>query len=56
MKDGCLDLRRIIADLRSAVLGIERSIVVLERKSAERTLKKDAGRVTAVKKCRKAGA
>jgi hypothetical protein len=49
-----MDLGGIIADLRSAVLKIERTIVALERQSAERTLKKDVARVTAVKKCRKA--
>jgi hypothetical protein len=48
-----MDLSGIIADLRSAVLKIERQIVVLERQSTKRPLKKDVARAV-VKKCRKA--
>jgi len=60
MTGNSTDLGRIIARLRAAVLEIEGSIASLERQSAELKLnaelrrKKDAARVAAVKKCRKA--
>jgi hypothetical protein len=51
-----VDLDRVIAYLHSAVLEIETSILALELQAGEPTLKKDATRVAAVKKCKKASA